>query len=221
MAKRRSLKPKLKPKLKGRGDTESATGASGASNIASGASNIASGFTETAIKKKEKLPKQIVKRHKDGSIYMGLLILSLFCVNLYFYMKDVYGKSMHKEGDLNDMSEDERKIAVKEDEALRSALEFFNNMTTAIHSAFLMANFFAYRQGIGEGHKIHDTYLLTFGVVLLNLAISFLTTLSREDQSFATKTQIFIYSTALLNLILYALRKVMSRSTPSATGASP
>ena len=85
MAKRRS--PKRRSTRGGAtGDTASAV---------TGESNI-SQLTAKAIDKTKKLPDQIVKRHEDKSLYVLLLILSLFCVNLYFFVKNVKGNHCMK-----------------------------------------------------------------------------------------------------------------------------
>ena len=176
------------------------------------ASNISSLLKAKAIEKTKKLPDQIVKRHEDKSLYVLLLILSLFCVNIYFFVKNVMGKSLHEKDALKNMGQDERKRADEEDDALKSAVEFYNNITTAIHSAFLMGNIAAIR----EGTKIHTTYYITLGLVIINLALSLITTYTLHI-SFSTKTQIFINLTALANIVLFGFRKI---SDPPAEGAA-
>ena len=122
------------------------------------------------------------------------------------------GKSLHEKDALKNMGQDERKRADEEDDALKSAVEFYNNITTAIHSAFLMGNIAAIR----EGTKIHTTYYITLGLVIINLALSLITTYTLHI-SFSTKTQIFINLTALANIVLFGFRKI---SDPPAEGAA-
>lgn len=223
MAKRRSPKrgsPKRRS-AKRRSAEVTMIGGTGdiAADAATGASNISSRLKAKAIDKTTKLPDQIVKRHQDKSLYVLLLILSLFCVNLYFFVKNVMGKSLHEKDALKNMGQDERKKADEEDEALKSAVEFYNNITTAIHSAFLMGNILAISKGSKDSYKIHTTYYITLGLVIINLALSLITTYTLHI-SFATKTQGFIYFTALVNILLFAFRKTLANSSLPAAGAA-
>ena len=134
-------------------------------------------------------------------------------MNLYFFVKNVMGKSLHEKDALKNMGQDERKKADEEDDALKSAVEFYNNITTAIHSAFLVGNIIA----INEGTKIHTTYYISLGLVITNLALSLITTYTLHI-SFTTKTQGFIYLTALINICMFVYREMLA---PSAQVAKP
>ena len=182
------------------------------------ATNISSLLKAKAIDKTNKLPRQIEQRHKDKSLYVLLLILSLICVNIYFFVKNVMGKSLHEKDALKNMGQDERKKADEEDEALKSAVEFYNNITTAIHSAFLMGNILAISKGSKDSYKIHTTYYITLGLVIINLTLSLITTYTLHI-SFSTKTQIFINLTALANIVLFGVRKTLDR--PAEGAAEP